>query len=83
MQGVLRRLTISGMHVHMAVEDEDLRTDLLDHLSCIPPHLLALGTSSPFRRGGDAGLKPYRIAVRDVLPRTELPEPLDSYGEEP
>ncbi|NIR31586.1 MAG: carboxylate-amine ligase [Gammaproteobacteria bacterium] len=81
MRGVVRRLMISGMHVHVAVEEEDLRIDLLDQVSYILPHLLALSTSSPFWRGEDAGLKSYRIAVWDALPRTGLPEHFDSYGE--
>jgi carboxylate-amine ligase len=45
------------------------------------PHLLALSTSSPFWRGEDTGLKSYRIAVFDELPRTGLPEQFDSWGE--
>lgn len=81
MRGVVRRLMISGMHVHVAVEEEDLRIDLLDQVSYILPHLLALSTSSPFWRGEDTGLKSYRIAVWDALPRTGLPEHFDSYGE--
>jgi carboxylate-amine ligase len=81
MQGVVRRLMISGMHVHVAIEDEDLRIDLLNQVSYVLPHLLALSTSSPFWRGEDTGLKSYRIAVWDALPRTGLPEHFDSYGE--
>ncbi len=81
MRGVVRRLMISGMHVHVAIEEEDLRIDLLDQVSYVLPHLLALSTSSPFWRGEDTGLKSYRIAVWDALPRTGLPEHFDSYGE--
>ncbi len=81
LQGVVRRLMISGMHVHVGIEDEDLRIDLMNQTAYILPHLLALSTSSPFWRGEDTGLKSYRIAVWNELPRTGLPEQFVSYGE--
>ena len=54
---------------------------LTRHLGDGTPHLLALSTSSPFWRGEETGLKSYRIAVFDELPRSGLPELFDSYGE--
>jgi len=48
MQAIARRMVISGMHVHVGVEDDDLRIDLMDQATYILPHLLALSTSSPF-----------------------------------
>jgi len=81
LQGVARRLVICGMHVHVGIEDEELRIDLMNQVSYFLPHLLALSTSSPFWRGRDTGLKSYRLAVFDELPRTGLPEQFDSWGE--
>ena len=81
LQDVVRRLMISGMHVHVAVEDDDLRIDLMNQVTYILPHLLALSTSSPFWQTHDTGLKSYRIAVWDELPRTGLPAQFDSFGE--
>lgn len=81
MQAVARRLIICGMHVHVGLGDDELRVDLLAQVSYFLPHLLALSTSSPFWRGQDTGLKSYRIAVFDELPRSGLPEIFDSYGE--
>ncbi|MHA1536966.1 MAG: carboxylate-amine ligase [Alphaproteobacteria bacterium] len=81
LQAVARRLLISGMHVHVGIEDNELRIDLLNQVSYFLPHLLALSTSSPFWRGQDTGLKSYRIAVFDELPRTGLPEQFESWGE--
>ena len=81
LQAVARRLLISGMHVHVGIEDEELRIDLLNQVSYFLPHLLALSTSSPFWRGKETGLKSYRIAVFDELPRTGLPEQFESWGE--
>jgi glutamate---cysteine ligase / carboxylate-amine ligase len=81
LQGVARRLVICGMHVHVGIEDEDLRVDLMSQVAYFLPHLLALSTSSPFWRGEDTGLKSYRISVFQELPRTGLPEPFASWGE--
>ena len=81
LQDVVRRLLISGMHVHVGVEDDDLRIDLMNQVAYILPHLLALSTSSPFWQSHETGLKSYRIAVWDEMPRTGLPAQFDSYGE--
>jgi len=79
--GAVRRLLICGCHVHVGIEDEDLRIDLLNQASYFLPHLLALSCSSPFWGGEDTGLASYRLTVFDALPRTGLPDALNSYGE--
>ncbi len=81
MQAVARRLLICGMHVHVGLDDDELRIDLMNQVSYFLPHILALSTSSPFWRGEDTGLKSYRLSVFDELPRTGLPERFDSYAE--
>ncbi len=81
MQAVARRLLICGMHTHVGIEDDELRIDLMSQIAYFLPHLLALSTSSPFWRGEHTGLKSYRIAVWDELPRTGLPVLFDSWGE--
>jgi carboxylate-amine ligase len=81
MQEVARRLVISGMHVHVGIEDPDLRIDLMGQSSYALPHLLALSTSSPFWEGADTGLKSYRIAVWDEMPRSGLPPQFESWSE--
>jgi glutamate---cysteine ligase / carboxylate-amine ligase len=81
LQGPARRLVICGMHVHVGLEDPELRIDLMGQVAYFLPHLLALSTSSPFWAGEDSGLKSYRIAAFDEMPRTGLPELFDSWGE--
>lgn len=81
MQAVARRLLICGMHVHVGIGDDDLRVDLMNQVGYFLPHLLALSTSSPFWRGRDTGLKSYRMAVWNEMPRTGLPPRMSSYGE--
>jgi carboxylate-amine ligase len=81
LQDVVRRLMICGMHIHVGLEQDDLRIDLMNQVTYVLPHLLALSTSSPFWQGHDTGLKSYRIAVWDEMPRTGLPAQFDSFGE--
>ncbi len=79
--GVARRMLICGMHVHVGIEDDDQRIDLLNQFSYFLPHLLALSTSSPFWEGTQTGLHSYRLTVFDNLPRTGLPPQFASYSE--
>jgi carboxylate-amine ligase len=81
MQGAARRLVICGMHVHVGIDDDELRIDLMNQMSYFLPHLLALSCSSPFWLGRDTGLKSYRLTIFDALPRTGLPERFASWAE--
>ncbi len=79
--GVGRRLVICGMHVHVGIEDDELRIDLMNQARYFLPHLLMLSTSSPFAEGEDTGLKCYRLAAYQELPRTGLPGRFESWEE--
>lgn len=79
LQGVSRRLLICGMHVHVGIEDNDTRIDLMNQALYFMPHLLALSTSSPFWFGEDTGLKSYRMPVFRTLPRTGLPDEFNDW----
>ena len=81
MKAVAQRLVICGMHVHVGFDEDDTRIDLLNQISYFLPHLLVLTTSSPFWRGHNTGLKCYRLAVFDELPRTGLPEHFESWSD--
>jgi carboxylate-amine ligase len=81
MQGAARRMVICGMHVHVGIEDDALRIDLMNQMSYFLPHLLALSCSSPFWEGRDTGLKSYRLTIFDALPRTGLPDQFQSFAE--
>ena len=81
MQGAARRLVICGMHVHVGIDNDELRIDLMNQMSYFLPHLLALSCSSPFWLGRDTGLKSYRLTIFDALPRTGIPERFASWAE--
>ena len=80
-QQVARQMVICGMHVHVGIEDEHLRIDLMNQVRYMLPHLLALSTSSPFWAGTDTGLLAYRQIIFKNMPRTGLPEEFPSWGE--
>ena len=79
--GLGRRLVVCGMHVHIGIEDDQQRIDLMNQLRYFLPHLLVLTTSSPFWEGEDTGLKSWRLAIFRELPRTGLPGRFDSWDE--
>jgi carboxylate-amine ligase len=81
LQGVVRRLLICGMHVHVGIDERNARIDVMNQVSYFLPHLLALSGSSPFWHGTDTGLKSYRPAVFRALPRTGLPDVFSSWSD--
>ena len=81
LQGTIRRLLICGMHVHVGIEDPDLRIDVMNQAKYFLPHLLALSTSSPFWHGHKMGLHSYRLSVFDGMPRTGIPDTFQSWAE--
>jgi glutamate---cysteine ligase / carboxylate-amine ligase len=81
MQAAARRLMVCGMHVHIGIDDDDLRVDLMNQLSYFVPHLLALSCSSPFWEGEQTGLMSFRSTLFSSLPRTGLPDRFDSYAD--
>lgn len=81
LQGVVRRLLICGMHIHVGISDDDLRIELMNQVTYFLPHLLALSGSSPFWQGEDTGLKSYRTTVFRAMPRTGLPDEFESWSQ--
>jgi carboxylate-amine ligase len=78
--GVARRMLICGMHVHVGIDNDETRVDLMNQLTYFLPHLLALSSSSPFWGGQDTGLASYRLTIFDNLPRTGLPPQFSSFS---
>ena len=81
MQATARRMLICGMHVHVGIEDQDLRVDLMNQFRYFLPHLLALSVSSPFWEGDDTGLHSFRLTIFSGLPRTGFPEEFGSWSD--
>ena len=81
LQLLARSLLIFGLHVHVAVPDQDLAIELMNEARYFLPHLLALSTSSPFWMGHNTGLKSYRTAVFRRFPRTGIPDRFESWND--
>ncbi len=81
MQGVARRMMICGLHVHVGIDDDELRIDLMNQMRYFLPHLLALSCSSPFWEGERTGLMSFRLMVFNGIPRTGLPETFASWSD--
>src|SRR5262249_54649009 len=81
LQSVGNRTAICGLHIHVGVEDDERRIELLNGLRPFLPLLLALSTSSPFWQGQATGLKSFRTTVSDSTPRKGIPEQFSSWSE--
>jgi glutamate---cysteine ligase / carboxylate-amine ligase len=69
-----RRNMLCGMHVHVQLPDPQKRFAVMCAMVPYLPLFIALASSSPFWNGRATGLKGYRLAAYDELPRTGLPE---------
>jgi glutamate---cysteine ligase / carboxylate-amine ligase len=74
LQMIGQRNMLCGMHVHVEFADPDRRVDVMTRMLPYMPLFIALSASSPFWQGRMTGLKGYRLAAYDELPRTGLPE---------
>ncbi len=74
LQIIGQRNMLCGMHVHVELPDGDDRIDVMYRMLPYLPLFVALSTSSPFWQSHRTGLKGYRLAAYDELPRTGVPE---------
>ncbi|MFN8482473.1 MAG: carboxylate-amine ligase [Anaerolineae bacterium] len=81
MQYIARQLLIFGMHVHVGIEDPELRIDIFNQVRYMLPHILALSTSSPFWEGQNTGLKSFRSIIFEQFPRSGVPGEFSSWAE--
>lgn len=81
LQMIGHRNMLCGLHVHVELPDPDERVDAMTRMLPYLPLFVALATSSPFWRSRPTGLKGYRLAAYDELPRTGVPELFKSKDE--
>ncbi len=74
LQMIGQRDLLCGMHVHVELPEPDARVDVMRRMLPYLPLFVALSTSSPFWQSRSTGLKGYRLAAYDELPRTGVPE---------
>ena len=74
LQMIGQRNMLCGLHVHVELPDPEDRVDVMMRMLPYLPLFVALATSSPFWHSRSTGLKGYRLAAYDELPRTGVPE---------
>jgi len=74
LQMIGRRNMLCGLHVHVELPSTEDRVDIMYRMLPYLPLFVALATSSPFWQSHRTGLKGYRLAAYDELPRTGVPE---------
>ena len=74
LQIIGQRNMLCGMHVHVELPNGEDRVDVMYRMLPYLPLFIALSTSSPFWQSRRTGLKGYRLAAYDELPRTGVPE---------
>jgi glutamate---cysteine ligase / carboxylate-amine ligase len=81
MQYIARRELIFGLHVHVAVDNEEKAIHVVNGLIAHLAELVALSASSPFWRGEPTGLASSRHMVYAALPRSGPPPRFRNYAD--
>jgi carboxylate-amine ligase len=81
MQMLARANLIFGLHVHVAIEDNETRIQIMNAARYFLPHIFALSVNSPFWCAHNTGWKSYRAKVFERFPRTGLPDFYRSWGD--
>jgi glutamate---cysteine ligase / carboxylate-amine ligase len=81
MQYIARRELIFGLHIHVAVDNEEKAIAIVNALLPHLGELLALSASSPFWRGEPTGLASSRQMVFAAFPRSGPPPRFKDYSD--
>jgi glutamate---cysteine ligase / carboxylate-amine ligase len=74
-----RMQAIYGLHVHVAVPDEEWAIRAVAALSRYVPLFVALSANSPFWEAADTRLASVRTKVFGLMPRSDLPPPFHAW----
>jgi len=81
LQMVAQANLIFGLHVHVALENQEARIHVMNAARYFLPHIFALSVNSPFWIGRNTGWMSYRAKVFENFPRTGIPEHFSSNTE--
>jgi glutamate---cysteine ligase / carboxylate-amine ligase len=81
MEDLARANLIFGLHVHVGVDDDEMRIQIMNGVRAFLPHLLALSVNSPFWCGRRTGVKSVRSTIFKRFPRTQIPDLFRSWSE--
>jgi carboxylate-amine ligase len=77
----LRRLLITGVHVHIGVESGEKAIAISNGLTRYIPMMIGLSANSPFFGGESTGLASTRTKIFEGLPTAGLPPLFKNYSE--
>jgi carboxylate-amine ligase len=72
-QWIIRRMSVYGMHVHLAMRSGDACIRYHNFFLHFVPHLLALSASSPFWHSINTGLASARPTMYESMPTSGMP----------
>jgi carboxylate-amine ligase len=72
-QWIIRRMSVYGMHVHLAMKSGDACIRYHNFFLHFVPHLLALSASSPFWHSLNTGLACARPTMYESMPTSGMP----------
>ncbi len=81
MQWPVRRLIISGLHVHVGIESGEKAISITNGMTRYIPQLIGLSANSPFFDSELTGLASTRTKIFEGLPTAGLPPLLKNYSE--
>ena len=81
MQDAIRRMLVSGMHIHVGFGDRDQRIRVMSALRSFMPLFCVLSASSPIVEGRLTGFRSFRLNYLTSLPRTGIPPRMESWSE--
>ena len=81
MQWPLRRLLITGVHVHIGVDSGEKAIAVTNGLTRYIPHFIGLSANSPIHDSEITGLASTRTKIFESMPTAGLPESLRNYSE--
>ena len=81
MQWPLRRLLITGIHIHVGIQSGEMAIAVINGMRRYIPYLIALSANSPFFESEKTGLASTRTKIFEGLPNTGIPAKLTNYSE--
>jgi carboxylate-amine ligase len=81
MRELARREPTYAMHVHVAINDPELATAVLNRMRVHLPLLLGLSANSPYWQGRDSGMASTRTPIFETFPRSGVPRAFTGYAE--
>ncbi|NQU68313.1 MAG: glutamate--cysteine ligase [Candidatus Marinimicrobia bacterium] len=81
LQWPVRRLLISGVHVHVGVDSGEKAIAITNGLTRYIPHMIGLSANTPFEYGELTGLASTRTKLFDSMPTTGIPPEMINYSQ--